>query len=128
MKSLKNRKLVFFHDWLSPHDEELDNLVLGLQALGYNVDRGDIKRFNSPPPVDENFDILFFDYGGVGFESAVITSDWLWSMADLYPNRDFVMVSDFTREAISDIEKRYYKLPNIFYDIDTWYAYFEERG
>ena len=124
-KSLKNKKIIFFHDYLDDHSTELNTIVHNLKNFDFEIDKDDIEKVLTPP-LNKKFDILFFDYGGVSIGNSILHSFCknIFYMAEEYPNRDFIMQSNFTREAMSDILRENDKiLPNIFLDIDTWYQY-----
>ena len=110
---------------MDDHSAEHETIVMSLQNLDFDIDKDDIIK-TYEYPLKEKFDILFFDYGGVSTGNSLLESlcSNIFKHAKDYPNRDFIMQSMFTREAMSDVLRENDEYPpNIFFDIDTWYQY-----
>lgn len=130
MKSLKNKKLIYFHDPLGDTKEEVEGIVLELQSQGYDIESTDIIPTNTPP-FDEKFDVLFFDWGGMSLGNSMIDHfcNHIIKLANDNPSRCFVMTSLQTMEAMTEAIREFGETPpNIFYYFYLFSQYFEKYG
>lgn len=80
-------------------------------------------------PVGENFDYMFFDYGGMSLGNSMMESLCrnITSEAEKYPNRTFVVVSTFSSYAMRDAKNEFgSELPNIFLSLDEFVNNFKK--
>lgn len=79
-------------------------------------------------PVGENFDYMFFDYGGMSLGNSMMESlcRHITREAEKYPARTFIIVSTFTSYAMRDAKDEFgSELPNIFLSLDEFAADFK---
>lgn len=119
------KKAVYFCDWnystLSESPEhEFKNYVRD-DLEKNNITYDNIQCSDDPDMFDKKFDLFLFDYGGVGFGNSLLQSNCkrVVEHAREHPNRIYIMVSQFTREAMKDLlydlEQRKELLPaNVF--------------
>lgn len=111
MKKVKMKdclpKVIYFCDIPMDGDEEADWRLheFELERLGVKVGR---PKITTKPPFDENFDILFFDWGGMGsmggntiFQSFC---QEIVKLAEECPSRMFVMASYYTERAMKECQ------------------------
>lgn len=124
----KNKKVVYFADPLltmrfdTQEEECKESIEEPLYTLGVKFHR--IECISSPPFGRMDYDILFFDYGGMSLGNDLIRSfcRQIISEAKDYPNRYYVMVSTFTKYAMEDAQKIYGtgEEPNIFLNLEDF--------
>lgn len=128
---IKNKKVVYFADPIlssasNSIEEEFDDFVRAeLEGSGLNFTN--VQCVDVPPFGKMNYDILFFDYGGMSFGNNLIHSfcKQIIKEAEDYPNRMFVMVSCFTKYAMEDAMDELGERHNIFLSIDEFVEYFK---
>lgn len=125
---IRNKKVLYFADD-SPEEEIYMVIIDPLVEKGILFDK--IKCTDIPPFRKENYDILFFDWGGMSLGNSLMESFCreIIEEAKDYPNRMYVMVSLFTSSAMRDSLMEFGKdseLHNIFLDIDNFADKFEE--
>ena len=126
----KNKKVIYFADPFftakvdTIKQEYEEGLKNELHTL--NLEFPNIKLMDTPP-FNEDFDILFFDYGGMSLGNDLLGSfcRHIIRTASNYPNRYYVMVSTFTKWAMKDA-KEGYTLPNIYLTIDEFAEQFKK--
>lgn len=126
---IKNKKVLLFADPMNPIKEELDNLKTKLINRCILFDK--IKGVDIPPFRKENYDILFFDWGGMSMGNSLMDHFCreIIEEAKDYPNRTYVMVSMFTKQGMEDALYEFgedIKLHNIHLDIDSFAKQWKE--
>lgn len=82
-------------------------------------------------PQGENFDFMFFDWGGMSVGNSLMESlcRHIVREAELYPNRCFIVVSTFTKYAMQDALSEFGKeMPNIFINLTDFANYYLSIG
>lgn len=99
-------KAVYWHDFVEPEEKEQD---LKIQVLNpcdeAKIHLKDIKCFDTPDCLyDESYDILFFDWGGMSLGNSMLEHfcRYIYKHAEDNPNKLFVMVSLFTKQAMTE--------------------------
>lgn len=99
-------KAIFFHDPsdLLTGESELDWLEYKLGE--HNIEIPNLEE-TTLPPWDDNYDILFFDYGGMSLGNNLLEMfcNDVVEEAREHPNRIYIMVSDYTTAAMHEFEK-----------------------
>lgn len=94
-------RAIYFHDPDDGSDRDLEIIKASLQKHG-------IKRLKiestDVPPWHENYDILFFDWGGMSLGNSMLEHfcRYFLNEAREKPGRAFVMTSEFTKYAMED--------------------------
>ncbi len=87
-------------------------------------------KFMEHLPMDEKYDILFFDWGGMSMGNDILGHYCRYIIEDSkkYPNRCFVMVSSFTQSAMEDAQYEFSgeKFHNIFLNVDEFCKYYNQ--
>lgn len=86
-------------------------------------------KLTSAYPINKNYDILFYDWGGMSLGNSLMESTCRQIVRDAEnnPNKYYVICSTFTSYAMEDaIENLGYSLPNIFTNINSFINYLEE--
>lgn len=127
---IRNKKVLLFADPMNPIEEELDDLNTKLMNRCILFDK--IKGVDIPPFRGiENYDILFFDWGGMSIGNSLMDHfcrEIIEESKD-YPNRIYVMISRFTREAMEDAINEFgqdIQTHNIFLDFEDFAANFDK--
>lgn len=122
------KKGIYWHDWASDPEADMRWQVLRpLDAGGIEFERmEETDRFDLFNP-SSHFDVLFFDYGGVGLGNSLLYDNlkYIIEHANDHPSRYYVMVSEMTTEAIKEIKEELgdNKPCNIFDCIDDFIKY-----
>lgn len=128
----KKREYTEFEEGIYWHDyEEEDNVKSDLKIQVVSpCEEGRIfikKLTTSDNPqclYDNNYDILFFDWGGMSLGNSMLEHfcNYILNHAGDNPGKFFVMVSSFTKEAMVDVKKDFGdKCPfNIFLSISDF--------
>lgn len=109
----KNKKVVYFADSMlsmrfdTQEEECKEAIEEPLHTLGIRFHK--IECTTNPPFGKMDYDILFFDYGGMSIGNSLMQSfcRQILMEAKDYPSRYYVMVSSFTERAMRDIQKEY---------------------
>ena len=119
-------KGIYWHDYVEPDIEKLD---LAIQVMNPLIAeeiffKNSIECREFPNCLEENFDVLFFDWGGMSLGNSLMEHfcRYIYKHAEDNPNRFYVMVSAFTTEAMEDAIKELgdNKPFNIFLCIDDF--------
>lgn len=124
----KNKKVVYFADpmltmrYETQEEECEDAIIHPLKTLGIRFHK--IECTIRPPFGQINYDVLFFDYGGMSIGNSILESfcKQILREAKDYPSRYYVMVSSFTERAMKEIQKDYgtEEEPNIFLTLEDF--------
>jgi hypothetical protein len=113
-------KMVYFSDFEGDHDQELDLIQERCEdVLGF---KPNIMHTTRPPffkdSGHEDFDVLFFDYGGIGTVGHSMfdhMSRALLEDAENHPSKVYIIVSTFTWDYMKEARKEFQdKLHNVF--------------
>lgn len=112
-------KLIYFCDIMSDEDEQQKELVAIQESLDRILaEKAEVELVDRPPFGHVDFDILFFDYGGMNLPGNSLfehMSNYLLKDAENHPSRIYVITSemtwDYMREARLEFEG---KLHNVF--------------
>ena len=114
-------KALYFCDPCGNKQEEKEQILKKLHKDGIDIK---IRATNVPPHAGD-FDILFFDWGGMSMGNDLMSSfcrEWI-KMAQENPSKIFVMASDFTKYAMKDaleyIENEHEKPCNIYLAVES---------
>jgi hypothetical protein len=131
MGIIKNKKVVYFGDMMltgdvDSIDEEFEKTIqpelLRNDLIFQNVTCVDY------PPFGENYDILFFDWGGMSMGNDILGSFCreITQEAKNRPNTYYVMTSTFTKYAMEDAIDRLDDKPfNIFLSISQFVEFYK---
>lgn len=130
---IKNKKVVYFADPMlstasNSIEHEFDTFVRNeLKEKG--LDFVFVHCTDIPPFSKMNYDILFFDYGGMSVGNSLTHSfcKQVIKEAENYPNRMYVMVSTMTEYAMQDAMDEFGDRYNIFLSIDKFIKYFKQN-
>jgi len=78
--------------------------------------------FDTPQAFEESFEIFMFDWGGMSLGNSMLEHfiRRLYKLAEENPNKDFILLSRFTKDAYEDmLDKSHSNLENIY----TIYSY-----
>ncbi len=121
-------KGIYWHDYVDKEDEKLD-LKIQVEDPCYkaNIFIKKIICFDIPQCLEEGFDILFFDWGGMSLGNSLMEHfcRYILEHALNNPGKFYVMVSFFTKEAMEEaiVEFGKDKPFNIFLsieDLEIW--------
>lgn len=98
------RKAVY---WYDPTENAEEDLISQVEepCKKYGIGFKEIKKTDVGPKVlNESFDVLFFDWGGMSIGNNMVYHfcRYILKYAEDNPNKYFIMVSAFTREAMKD--------------------------
>ena len=100
---------VYWHDTLDNEDDVLADLRTQVlhPCKQANIILGKYRMSELPQVLEEAFDILFFDWGGMSLGNSLMEHfcRHILKHAEDHPNRFYVMVSSFTSEAMNDAIK-----------------------
>jgi len=106
-------KAIYFGDPGGDVEEEglAIKKFLGKHNINFNI------IFTDIPPWEENFDILFFDWGGISIGNSMLEHfcRWIIEHAENHPGNIYVMTSLFTERAMEDAIDRIPEKPNNIY-------------
>lgn len=124
----RNKKVVYFADPMltmrfdTQEEECKEAIEFPLQTLGIRFHK--IECTTNPPFGKMNYDILFFDYGGMSIGNSSMRSfcRQILMEAKDYPSRYYVMVSSFTERAMKEVQEDYgtQEEPNIFLSLEEF--------
>ena len=129
METIKNKKVIYFADPFDPPEEEVESMII------HPLERNGIKFHKiictDIPPWEENYDILFFDWGGMSLGNSMLEHfcKYIIEFAKDYPNRYYIMSSMFTKNAMKDALEYLgddANLHNIFLDIDSFCEFYKK--
>lgn len=99
------KKAIFFNDFIGTSfetpEEEFESFKNRFEKL-YGI-KFEWKHIQKYP--DEYYDVFFFDYGGLLPGSGGLMESFIRQIikdSDEHPNRYYVMISSFTKEAMKD--------------------------
>ena len=136
MITIKNKKVVYFADiMLSVNyqtlEEEFEGLIAPkLKNNGIQFEK--VHCVESPPFKGAmDFDILFFDWGGMTIGNSLLEHFCRYIIEDApnYPNRCYVISSQFTEWAMNDALREHNEIdniPNIFLTITRFCEFYKE--
>lgn len=111
---MKNTRAIYFADIDDDMEQECSSIQRYLaEVIGLDIPIELWER----PPFKENFDILFFDWGGMSIGNSLLESfcGQIIENAEDNPGRIYIMTSQFTsyamKEAINELSNR----PNNIY-------------
>ncbi|KKN82743.1 hypothetical protein LCGC14_0305670 [marine sediment metagenome] len=105
VKELIFKNAVYWHDYVDADDLKLD---LKIQVLDPCKQKGitlkKVRTSDLPQVLKENFDILFFDWGGMSMGNSCLQHfcRYIIKHAEDNPSRVYVMVSTMTSYAMAD--------------------------
>lgn len=115
---------IYWHDYVdTKKDEKLDLKIQVTKPCDEaKIYIKKIQCFDTPEALDRNCDILFFDWGGMSLGNSCMQSfcRQILEYAENFPNRFYVMVSMFTKEAMKEaiVEFGKDKPYNIFLSVE----------
>lgn len=123
---------LYWHDYVDPDEEKLDLEIQVLKPLEKNeiyfLKPIECREF--PQCLEEKFDVLFFDWGGMSLGNSLINNfcSYIYKHAENNPNRFYIMVSSFTKAAMEDaiIEFGDKKPFNLFLSVDDFGEWLKE--
>jgi len=132
---IKNKKVIYFADlMLTGNDKTLEDEFtsviakkLRLNGLEFtNVHYRDI-----PPFGKENYDILFFDWGGMSIGNSLMETFCVYIIEEAQekPNNYYIMASSMTAYAMKDALREFgdsAQLHNIFLDIYNFIEFYKK--
>ena len=111
--TIRNKKVLYFADpmftmGVETIEQECEESVIEELYL-HDLEFEKIECWEQPPFGQTNYDILFFDYGGMSMGNDMLGSlcRQILREAKDYPSRYYVMVSSFTMRAMKDEMKDY---------------------
>ncbi len=110
-------KAIYFGDSFGDVEEERDAIEDKLAKNGIELS---IKATDEPP-WKKQYDILFFDWGGMSMGNDMLGHfcRWILEEADNGPGKVFIMTSQFTKEAMEDATRDLGFAPNnVYLDIE----------
>lgn len=124
MKNLTGR-IIYFGDIMGDLEEEAEFIQKKLKNLDVKCLAIEIQE--TPEFFDEQFDVMFFDWGGMSVGNSLMDHFCreIIKMSENKPSTAFVMVSRFTKEAMEDAI-RYFEIDehntptNIFLTIEDF--------
>ena len=128
MKTIKDNVL-YFHDFLTDEDETQEEIRMYLRKFHsngieffYDVNETDVPPFDGA----RGYDILLFDWGGASFGNSMMRGFCIQILdeATECPNRIYIMVSSFTKEAMEEAQSDFVRVNgnvpvNVFLDIES---------
>ena len=127
MNIIKNKKVIYFADMMSDLQEDVKVQVIGpLKILDIEFHKIELIDM---PPFDKKYDILFFDWGGMSMGNSLLESfcNQIVEEAEKYPNRQYIMVSNMTADAMIDALNELgedAKRHNIFLSVKKFVEYY----
>jgi hypothetical protein len=128
-------KGVYFHDFVDNKNLKEDlkhQVILPCEKNEIFFENG-IECYDEPQCLDGEFDVLFFDWGGMSLGNSLLESFCreIYNQAENQQNRFFVMVSSFTEEAMKDAVEEFGKERpfNLFLSVDdfgSWLKKYEQ--
>ena len=123
---IKNLSVVYFADMMLTYncdsiEEEFEEAVAKpLKRLGLKFDR--VTCVDIPPFNKINYDILFFDYGGMSIGNSLLESFCKQIIKDANdnPSKYYVMVSSLTQWAMKEALKEFGECFNVYLTIDDF--------
>lgn len=97
-------RAIYFADPMGDHPSEILLISDALRDHGIKIDIIDYER---PPKKDDDYDIMFFDWGGMSIGNSILEhfcEHWI-EEARNKPNRLYVMTSHFTQVAMEDLRE-----------------------
>ncbi len=129
-------KGIYWHDFVEKDIEQLDlttqvmNPLIAEEIFFTNP----IECREFPDCLEEKFDVLFFDWGGMSLGNSCMEHfcRYIYKHAEEHSSRFYVMVSSFTAEAMKDAIKEFGKDKpfNIFLNIEDfsiWLKKYEDK-
>lgn len=129
-------KALFFLDLMggmyagkTPEDEVVEHIA---QLIDKGIHIKDYKLVEYPPfRGREQFDYLFFDWGGMSVGNSCLDSFSRYFLQDAEENPDklYIVISDMTKDAVIDAQREFAgkELPkNVFLDMEAFIAYIEK--
>lgn len=104
-KVYKFKDAVYWHDYEDEENVKLDFTTQVMVPCGENNIVLEKWRFAEFPKIlEEQFDILFFDWGGMSLGNSLIGHfcRYIIKHANDHSSRFYIMVSNFTKEAMKD--------------------------
>ena len=98
-------KGIYWHDTVdTKEDEQADFEIQVKDPCEENKIYFKSMKYTDVPPFKEDFDVLFFDWGGMSLGNSMMDHfcRYILEHAEDHPNRFYVMVSSFTKEAMAD--------------------------
>jgi len=122
-------KAIYFADPFNDIEEEKITLQKKLKNAGLDLDI----ITTSNPPWDEQFDVLFFDWGGMSVGNSMLEhfcEHWIDDARE-HPSRIYIMASMFTKNAMEDLrgyeEREIEEFPkNIFMSVEEAIPFLKE--
>ena len=121
-------KAIYFADCFGDLQEEKRNIQRELHRNGI-----DLKIIAIDTPPKENYDIMFFDWGGMSVGNNMLEhfcEHWIEDARE-HPSRIYVMASTFTKNAMEDLrgyeEREIEEFPkNIFMSVEAAIPFLKE--
>lgn len=133
VKIINNKKVIYLGDYMLSRgcntlEEEFEKNVKNvLNTLG--LEFSNVEYWENPN-LDSVYDILFFDWGGASIGNSMLDHicRYIVAAAEKYPNRQYVVVSSFTKYAMEDAIKYFNGNinHNIFLNEDQFCEYFKK--
>lgn len=120
---VKFDKAIYFHDYTDTVKLELNRIKASCEEAKIYIKK--LKNFDTPQCMfDEQYDILFFDWGGMSMGNSLLESfcKEIYKLAEDNPSRWYIMVSYFTKEAMEEAIREFgnNKPFNIFMSIEDF--------
>ncbi len=117
------KRILFVNDPGDETAEDIKLIISQLDDIGVKLDpKRIIHKERLHDALDESFDILFFDWGGISFGNSMLQRqcDVLNSHAQEHPDRTYIMASQITGWAMRDAMNQYSErqLPNVIINIE----------
>jgi hypothetical protein len=125
---------VYFHDFVDEKTlkNDLKNQVVGPCEENEIFFEKEIDCCDTPQCLNSEFEVLFFDWGGMSFGNSLLDDfcRQIHNIAADQPDRFYVMVSLFTREAMNEAIKEFgnnkpYNLFLSINDFGSWLKKYE---
>lgn len=125
-------KGIYWHDWVTSEDEKSDLKVQVLDPCDKaKISIKKMKCAELPQCLEENFDILFFDWGGMSLGNSLMEHfcRHIYKQAQDNPSRFYIMVSTFTKYAMKEAIEEFGegKPFNIFLSIDDFESWLDKN-
>lgn len=132
---IENKKIIYFADpMLGAGSEKIEDefkwIALALNNRDIEIETDKVKCTHIPP-FEDQFDILFFDWGGMSFGNDMLGSfcRQILRQAEDRPNTLYVIVSRMSEHAMEDAKETLGKAPeNIFMNLDEFAEYLNKYG